>query len=310
MKIGIVGTGLVGASTAYAMALTGVGSELVLVDVNPDLARAHAVDISHATPFVSGVAVRAGRYADLEGARIVVIAAGVGQKPGETRPQLLSRNVDVFRAVVGPVMAAAPEAILLVATNPVDVMTLVALRLSGLPPARVIGSGTILDTARFRAALGKRLGISPHSVHAYVIGEHGDTEVSVWSSAMAGSLPVRAFAAQVGRPIDDALRAEVTAEVREAAYRIIAGKGATYHGIGAGLARIARAILDDESAVLTVSILTPSVAGLRDVPLSLPRIVGDAGVTHDLMPELDTAEQASLRTSADAIAAMVAELDL
>ncbi len=281
----------------------------MLVDANADLARAHAQDISHAAPFAATVAVRSGDYADLAGAGIVTIAAGVSQKPGETRPQLLGRNAEVFRTVVGEVRKAAPDALLLIATNPVDVMTLVAQRISSLPPQRVIGSGTVLDTARFRTLLGQRLGISSHSVHAYVIGEHGDSEVAVWSSAMAGSVPVRDFAAQVGRPIDDAMREEVTTDVREAAYRIIAGKGSTYYGIGAGIARIAHAILDDENAVLTVSIVTPEVEGVADVPLSLPRVVGFGGVSADLRPELDERERAALRASAETVRRMVDEVD-
>ena len=310
MKIGIVGTGMVGSSAAYAMTLLGIGSEIMLVDANADLARAQAQDISHAAPFAASVAVRAGGYRELADAGIVVIAAGVSQKPGETRPELLGRNAEVFRSVIGEVMAAAPDAVLLIATNPVDVMTLVAQRISGQPAQRVIGSGTVLDTARFRTLLGQRLGIAPHSVHAYVIGEHGDSEVAVWSSAMAGSVPVRAFADQVGRPIDDALREEVTTEVRDAAYRIIAGKGSTYYGIGAGIARIAHAILDDENAVLTVSTVTRDVEGVADVPLSLPRVVGSAGIVADLRPELDAGERSALRASAETVRRMVDEVRL
>ena len=308
MKIGIVGAGHVGSSAAYAMALLGTGSELVLVDAAASLALAQAQDISHATPFAATVAVRSGDFVDLAGAGIVVVAAGVGQKPGETRPELLGRNSEVFRSVIAEVLTAAPDAILLIASNPVDIMTLVAQRISGLPAARVIGSGTILDTARFRTLLGQRLGIAPNSVHAYVIGEHGDSEVAVWSSAAAGSVSIRAFAEQIGRPIDEAMKAEVTAEVRDAAYRIIAGKGATCYGIGAGLARIAQAIMDDENAVLTVSIVTPDVEGIAEVPLSLPRVVGAHGVTADLMPSLSADERAALAASAEAIAAMAAEV--
>jgi L-lactate dehydrogenase len=310
MRIGIVGTGMVGSATAYALALLGVGSGIVLVDANEALARAHAEDISHATPFAETIGVRAGSYRDLAGVGIVVISAGVSQKPGETRPELLTRNAEVFKAVVSEVMEAAPDAILLIATNPVDVMTLAAQRISGLPAHRVIGSGTILDTARFRTLLGRHLGIAPKSVHAYVIGEHGDTEVAVWSSAMAGSLPVRAFAGQVDRPIDDAVRERITTEVREAAYRIIEGKGATYYGIGAGIARIAEAISENENAVLTVSIVAQSVEGIDATPLSLPRIVGAEGVSAALLPDLDAHERDALRRSAETIHAMASEMRL
>jgi L-lactate dehydrogenase len=270
----------------------------VLVDQNAARAAAEAEDISHAVPFGRSVTVRAGDYDGLNGAGVIILSAGVSQMPGETRLALLSRNAAVFRSVVAEVMRAAPAAVLLVATNPVDIMTDVATRLSGLPPARVIGSGTILDTARFRSLLGRHLGIAPQSVHAYVLGEHGDSEVLAWSAARAGSVPIASFAAQVGAPVTEAVRTEIDRGVRRAAYRIIEGKGATWHGIGAGLARIVRAVAADEGAVLSVSILTPEVEGVRDVALSVPRVVGAGGVTADLFPELDAAEHQALAASA------------
>jgi L-lactate dehydrogenase len=298
MKVGIVGAGMVGSAAGYALALMGTASRVVLVDLDHDLARAQAEDIAHAVPFASATVVSAGDYGDLKGAAVVILAAGVSQKPGETRLQLLSRNAAVFRAIVGSVLAAAPDAILLVATNPVDIMTDVATRLSGLDPARVIGSGTILDTARFRSLVGSHLGIAPQSVHAYVLGEHGDSEVLAWSAARAGSVPLRSFAAQVGAPLTDSVVARIDDQVRNAAYTIIAGKGATWYGIGAGLARIVRAIGRDEQAVLSVSIVTPEVEGVRDVALSVPRVVGAQGVSAQLFPELDAAEHAALERSA------------
>ncbi|OCW57937.1 L-lactate dehydrogenase [Hoeflea olei] len=308
MKIGIVGTGMVGSSAGYAMALMGVGTEIVLVDANPALARAQAQDIAHGTPFAKTVAIRAGGYDDLKGAAVVVIAAGVSQKPGESRLALLERNVAVFRSVIGGVMAAAPETILLIATNPVDVMTFAAQRISGLPAERVIGSGTILDTARMRSLLGDHLGIAPTSIHAYVLGEHGDSEVPVWSSAMAGSVPIVSFAEQIGRPLDQAARQSIADQVRGAAYTIIEGKGATWYGIGAGLARIVRAIIGDERAVLSVSQVNPDIEGISDVPLSLPRIVGAEGVIANLMPDLDAGERAALKQSAEVISGFSSKL--
>ncbi len=287
MKVGIVGAGLVGSAAAYALALTGTVNRVVLVDRNAPLAAAQAEDISHAVPFASATSVRAGDWSALAGAGIVILAAGVSQKPGETRLELLGRNAAVFRDVLTSVRASAPDAILLVATNPVDVMTEIATRLSCLPPERVIGSGTILDTARFRALLGRRLTIAPRSIHAYVLGEHGDSEVLVWSSARAGSVPLLDFAAQVGAPLTESDRGEIDTGVRRAAYTIIAGKGATSYGIGAGLTRIVQAIAQDQQAVLSVSIRTEDVLGVRDVALSLPRVVGAAGVTADLSPELE-----------------------
>jgi L-lactate dehydrogenase len=310
MKVGIVGAGMVGSAAGFALALSGGASELVLVDANPARAEAEAEDISHAVPFGQPVMVRAGGYPDLAGSEVVILAAGVGQKPGETRLQLLERNAEVFRQVIGAVMRQAPGAILLVATNPVDVMTHAATRLSGLPPARVIGSGTILDTARFRSLLGRHLGIAPQSVHAFVLGEHGDSEVLGWSAARAGSIPITAFAAQVGAAITAEVRGRIDDGVRRAAYRIIAGKGATWHGIGAGLARITRAIAGDEGAVLSVSTRTEAIGGVASVTLSLPRVIGRAGVLAELRPELDPDEAQGLAASARLLSATEAQLAL
>jgi L-lactate dehydrogenase len=298
MKVGIVGAGMVGSAAGYALALRGAATRIVFVDRDDDLARAQAEDIAHAVPFASAAVVTAGAFGDLAGAGVVILAAGVSQKPGETRLELLSRNAEVFRTVIGNVRAAAPDAILLVATNPVDIMTDVATRLSGLPPSRVIGSGTILDTARFRSLLGQHLGVSPQSIHAYVLGEHGDSEVLAWSAARAGAVPIRSFAAQIGAALTDDVIARIDDRVRNAAYTIIAGKGATWYGIGAGLARIVRAIAADEQAVFSVSTVTDEVEGIRDVALSVPRVLGAQGVSAQLFPELDAAEHAALERSA------------
>ena len=302
MKVGIVGAGNVGSATAYAMVLRGAAQEVVLVDRDEKLAGAHAEDILHATPFASPVRVSAGSVAALDGAGVVVLTAGVGQKPGETRLDLLARNADVFRALVPEVLRVAPDALLVVATNPVDVMTQVAARVAhgecGVDPMRVIGSGTILDTARYRALLADHLAVSPHSVHAYVLGEHGDSEVLAWSSARVGGVPLGVFDDDAECRVDDAVRARIDEAVRRAAYRIIAGKGSTYHGIGAGLARLVEMIRDDERAVATVSVLTPTVEGVEEVALSLPRIIGAGGVLRTLTPELDAAEHAALGRSA------------
>ena len=310
MKVGIIGAGMVGSTAGYAIALSGAASTIVLVDMNADLARAQAEDIRHAVPFSSSSTVLSGDYADLAGAGIVIIAAGVSQKPGETRIELLSRNAAVFDAVIGNVFKHAPDALLVIASNPVDIMTHVATRLSGLPAERVIGSGTILDTARFRTLLGNHLGISPHSVHAYVLGEHGDSEVLVWSSAVAGSVPLISFAEQRDVPLTEALRAEIDDTVRNAAYRIIAGKGSTYYGIGAGLARIVEAVNRDEQTVLSVSNVTPEIEGVRDVALSLPRIIGAKGISATLVPDLDYSERKALRKSAEMLKSVQDSLTL
>ncbi len=299
MKVGIVGAGFVGGTAGFAMVMDGAASEVVFVDANEGLASAQAQDILHAVPFAHPVAVRAGGYADLAGAGAVVLAAGVGQKPGETRLQLLGRNAAVFADVIPKALAAAPDAILLVATNPVDVMTQVAAAISGLPRERVIGSGTILDTARFRALLGARLGVTPTSIHAHVVGEHGDSEVLLWSSATAAGLPIDRFAERLGRPFSQADRAATEEGVRRAAYHIIAGKGHTAFGIAGGLARLVAAVARDERTVVTCSILNDDVLGVPHVALSLPRVVGRAGVIDTIMPDLDDAERAGLRRSAE-----------
>ncbi len=299
MKVGIVGAGMVGSSAGYALALLGIANSVVMVDLNHDLAVAQAQDISHAVPFVSAAQITAGSYKDLAGAGVIILAAGVSQKPGETRLELLSRNAEVFRQIVSEVLKAAPDAILLIAANPVDIMTMISTRLSGLPAERVIGSGTILDTARFRSLVGNHLGIAPQSVHAYVLGEHGDSEVLAWSNARAGSEPLLSFATQIGSPLTDAVKAQIDDGVRNAAYKIINGKGATYFGIGAGLARIIRAIASDQRDVLSVSMMTSHVEGVRDVALSIPRVVGAGGITADLFPTLDYDERKALRESAE-----------
>ena len=298
MKVGIVGCGLVGSTAAYAMALEGAARDLVLIDLNPAMARAHAEDILHATPFSTPVRIAAGDYPDLRGADAVVLACGVAQRSAETRLHLLERNAKVFREVLSQVLEHASEPLLIVASNPVDVMTQVVTRISGLAPGRVIGSGTILDTARFRTLLGEHLRVAPQSVHAYVLGEHGDSEVLVWSSALVGGVPISDFAEQCGRPITEEVKARIDEGVRRAAYRIIQGKGATYHGIGGGLARIVRAIRDDERAALTLSSLSIDVEGVDEVSLSLPRILGGKGIEAELRPALSDEEHEALRKSA------------
>jgi L-lactate dehydrogenase len=297
-KVGVVGCGAVGSTAAYAMALQGACNEIVLVDLDRRLAEAQARDILHATPFARPVRISAGEYDALAGAAVVVIAAGVAQRPGETRLQLLDRNALVFKSVIPAVLSHAPDAVLVIATNPVDIMTQIAARLADTAPGRVFGSGTILDTARFRALLGEHLEIAPASIHAYVLGEHGDSEVLLWSDARVGGLALSTFAEQTARPIPAEARAAIDDGVRRAAYTIIEGKGATFYGIGAGLSRLVRAILGDERAVFTVSCVTPEILGVESVSLSLPRVVGRGGVMATLHPSLEAGEQEALRRSA------------
>jgi L-lactate dehydrogenase len=300
MKVGIVGAGMVGSAAANALVLRGAASEVVLIDRDEKRALAEAQDILHATPFAHTTRVRVGDFADLEEAGSVILAAGVSQRPGETRLELLDRNADVFGEIVPKALAAAPDAILIVATNPVDVMTKVATRIAGTP-SRVIGSGTILDTARFRALLGAHLQVSPKSVHAYVLGEHGDSEVLCWSVATVGSINVEEFGRQIGRPLDEAAKARIDHGVRRAAYQIIEGKGATWYGIAGGLTRIIESIHGHEHSALTVSMLEEQVEGVGPVALSLPRIVARSGVVRTLLPSLSTNEHAALKHSAEVL---------
>jgi len=310
MKIGIVGAGAVGSAAGFALVLEGAVDEVVFVDRDVRRAAAEAADIAHAAPFASATRVTSGDWTALAGAGAVVLSAGVAQKPGESRIELLGRNAEVFRAVIGEIEAVAPDALLIVATNPVDVMTAIATRLSGKTPGTVIGTGTILDTARFRALLSAHLGVASKSVHAYVLGEHGDSEVLGWSEARAGNVPLRDFAAQIGAPLTNSVMDRIDAGVRRAAYTIIEGKGFTNYGIGAGIARIVRAIDRDEQAVLTVTTLTPEIAGVPDVAVSVPRIVGRSGVSADLLPRLDRDEQDALGRSAALIRALTEAVPL
>lgn len=299
MKVGIIGSGFVGSTAAYAMVMQGSASEIVLVDVNPVMARAQAEDILHATPYASPARVRAGSYDALAGAGLVVLACGVGQQSGETRLQLLQRNLAVFAEVTPQVARHAPEAVLLVASNPVDIITQIVSKISGFPPGRVFGSGTILDTARFRSLLGEHLGVSPQSMHTYVMGEHGDSEVLAWSSAQVGGVPLDHFARQRKRPVTDDLRSRIDEGVRRAAYRIIEGKRATYFGIGAALSRLAQAIAANERAVFTVSCRDAQMREFEDICFSLPRVVGAGGVLETLLPGLSEEELNALRRSTE-----------
>lgn len=312
MKIGIVGIGLVGATAAYALVMRGVGREIVLVDVDESRARAEAADILHAVPFAHALTIRAGRYADLAGARVVIVAAGVGQKPGETRLQLLARNADVFRSVIPQIIASAPQAILVIATNPVDVMTHLTARFAAehnIPSHRVIGSGTTLDTARFRTLLAEFVGVDSTHVHGYVVGEHGDSEVLTWSLIDIGSVPLTEFCRMRGLTLNKAKKAEIDRSVRRAAYHIIEGKGATYYGVGSALARIVSNLLGDRRAIMTVCTPVANIAGVEDVTVSLPHLIGGKGILETFPLPLDAQEESALFTSASTIRKAIDDLD-
>ena len=290
---------MVGSSAAYAVVLLGAASEVVLVDANEKMARAQAEDILHAGPFLSATRVSYGHYDQLRGAGVVLLCCGMAQRPGETRLQLLQRNADIFRDVVPKVVAAAPDAVLVVATNPCDVMTDLTAKIAKLPPGRVLGSGTILDSARLRALVAEHVGVAAPSVHAIVLGEHGDSEVLVWSSIQVGVFPLAAYAEQVGRPITDQFKQEIDEKVRRAAYHIIDGKGYTNFGVGASLARIVQAIRNDEKLVVTLSAPGDGRGPIGDVCFSLLRVLGARGIEATLKSTLTTQEEEGLRRSAD-----------
>lgn len=303
-KIGIVGSGFVGSTAAYALVMSGVGREVVLVDLNRARAQAEADDIRHAVPFAHNLHVNAGDYADLAGARVVVLTAGVNQRPGETRLELLDRNAAIFQSIVPQVLRYAPDAILVVATNPVDIMTHLTARFAaqeGVQQNRVLGSGTTLDTARFRTLLAARLGVDATHVHAYVIGEHGDSEVLVWSQVGIGGIPLEDYCRSQGITLDAATRADIDEKVRRAAYHIIQGKSATYYGIGAALARIVNVILRDQRSILTVCAPVEEVEGIHDVTIALPHLVGGQGVISTLWQPLTPDERDALRRSAGVV---------
>ena len=297
-KIGVIGAGHVGATFAYALLRSGLAAEIVLIDADRARAEGEAMDLQHAAPFERPTRVRAGDWADLADSAVVVLAAGAGQRPGQSRLDLARRNAAVARDVAGRVAAAAPAAILLIATNPVDVLTYVALTSSGLPPARVLGSGTLLDTARFRALLAEHFAVDPRSVHAFVIGEHGDSEVPVWSLANIAGMRLREYCAAYGEPYPQTAMDKLFARTRDAAYQIIERKGATYYAIASGLVRIVEAIVRDQATVLSVSSLVNGAYGIGDVCISLPAVVGRNGIERVLPLVLDPVELAGLHRSA------------
>lgn len=304
-RIGIIGAGLVGAAAGYLLAGEAGISEIVLVDRDTARARSEAADISHAAAFSNAAQVTAGDYADLAGCQVVVITAGTSLKPGQTRLDLLAANVQVVAEVLEQVLKAAPEAVLLFATNPVDVMPAIAVRHFGVARGRAIGTGCALDSARFRHRLGQHLGIAAASVHAYVLGEHGDSEVLHWSGAHVAGIKLVDFAERVGQPLPPELRARIADEVRTSAYRIKEGKGVSNFGIGGCIARLVRAIANDEHALFTVSTFMEELLGVADTCVSLPHVLDAQGASHPLLPPLDAAERAALTHSAGLLRAAI-----
>ena len=309
-RVAVVGTGNVGATFAYALLLSGSAAEIVLIDANHAKAEGEAMDLNHAGPFTHPTRVWAGNYEDCAGATVTVLAAGANQKPGETRIDLIKKNAAIWREIVPEVAKHNPLGILLIATNPVDVLTYAAWKLSGLPAERVIGSGTILDTARFRYLLSQHFGVDAHSVHAYIIGEHGDSEVPVWSSANIAGIHLPQFCKSQGRTYDPQAMENIFVQTRDAAYRIIERKGATYYAVAAGLMLITQAILRNQRTVLSVSTLIHNYQGLQDVCFSLPAVIDRGGVEDIVRLELDAVESENLRHSAEVLKNTIQSLGL
>lgn len=303
-KVVIVGTGMVGMSYAYCLLNQSVCDELVLIDVNKKRAEGEAMDLNHGLAFSnSNMVIYSGEYRDCTDADIVVLCAGVAQKPGETRMDLLRRNTEVFRSIIDPITASGFNGIFLVATNPVDIMTRITCALSGFNPRRVLGSGTALDTARLRYLLGEYLNVDPRNVHAYVMGEHGDSEFVPWSQAFLATKPIVELGTEPGmEPAEMQARFQaIEEEVRTAAYKIIEAKHATYYGIGMALTRITKAILGDEHSVLTISAMLRGEYGQRDVFVGVPCIVNQNGVQRVLPLSLTQEEQEKLGRSCETL---------
>jgi L-lactate dehydrogenase len=309
-RVAIVGAGNVGATFAYALSQSGLASEIVLIDQNRTRAEGEAMDLNHAAPFFSPTRIWAGDYADCAGAFVTVITAGANQKPGETRLDLVKKNAGIFRQIVPQIVQHNPNGIILVTTNPVDVLTYAAWKISGLPAPHIIGSGTILDTARFRYLLSEYYGVDPRSVHAYIIGEHGDSEVPVWSKANIAGMQLKDFCCVQDVHYDQARLEAIFKQTRDAAYQIIERKGATYYAIGAGLVRVVEAILRDQRTVLPVSVLVDKYYGIDDVYLSLPAVIDRGGIESILRLELEESEIIGLRQSADVLHSTLAQLEL
>lgn len=310
-KVAIVGAGSVGATLAYACLIRGAGKAVALYDLNAEKTRAEVLDLNHGLQFVPMASVTGSD--DIEVCRdadVVVITAGAKQKPGQTRLDLAGTNVAMCRTLVPQLLDVAPDAILLLVTNPVDVLTYAALRFSGLPSSRVFGTGTVLDSSRLRVLIAQHAGVAVQSVHAYIAGEHGDSEIPLWSSASIGAVPLLEWEAVGGSELDARAREEIIAGVVRSADAIIRGKGATNYAIGLAGARVVEAIIHDEKAVLPVTSLLDGYAGIDDVCLSMPSIVDRTGVQAVLPVPLSDDEAAGLRRSADTVRGVIRELGL
>lgn len=310
VRVAVVGAGMVGSTFAYTLLLSGLASEIVLMDINRDRAEGEVMDLNHSVPFSHPTRIWAGDYDDCAEADVTVIAAGAAQKPGETRLDLAKKNVAIFREIIPAVTRRNKEGLLLVATNPVDVLTHASLKLSGMPAHRVMGSGTVLDTARFRYELGRYFDVDSHSVHAYIIGEHGDSEVPVWSLANVAGMRLSDFCKEQGVDLGRGEMEEIFRLTREAAYRIIKLKGATYYAVAAGILQIIESVLRDQNTVLSVSSLIDDYHGVDGLCLSLPSVIGHGGIERVLRLKLNANEAAGLKRSANVLKQTIESLAL
>ncbi len=308
-KIAIIGAGNVGATMAYTFALFGTASEIALIDINENKARGEALDILHGMPLCPPAKIAGGGYEQLDGADIVIMTAGANQEPGETRRALTGRNIRVMDAASHEIVARAPDAILLVVTNPVDSLTRAAIDMTGFSPRRVMGSGTVLDTLRLRAMLAEHTFLDPRNIHGFVLGEHGDSEFAAWSTISISGMDMDEYCRSCGQcdwQLPERMRAAFDVDVRKAAYRVIEMKGATFYAVSVAARRICEAILRDEHSILTVSTLLTGEYGIDGVCLSLPTVVGRRGVERVIPLKLAADEELLLRHSADVVRAMAA----
>ncbi len=306
-KVAVVGCGFVGSASAFALMESGLFSEMVLIDANHEKAEGEALDISHGLPFAKPMQIYAGDYKDLSDAAVIVVTAGAGQKPGETRLDLVKKNAGIFRSVIPQIAEQNKNGILLIVANPVDILTYAAKLYSGFPENRVFGSGTTLDTARLKYLLGQHLEVDSRSVHAFIIGEHGDSEIAVWSSANVSGIPLNDFCEMRGHFNHEEAMERIAEGVKNSAYRIIEKKGATYYGIAMSVRRICEAIIRDEKTILPVSSIQHGNHGICDVALSMPAIIGKNGVEGMAPISLSDKEEKELMNSAEALKRVIEE---
>lgn len=309
-KVAVIGCGFVGAASAFAIMESGLFSEMVLIDANTEKAEGEALDISHGLPFSKPMQIYAGDYKDIADAAVIVVTAGAGQKPGETRLDLVKKNVGIFKSIIPQISAVNKDAIMLIVANPVDILTYAAWKLSGYPENRVFGSGTTLDTARFKYLLGQHLEVDSRSVHAFIIGEHGDSEIAAWSSANVSGIPIHDFCEMRGHFEHERAMKEIAENVKNSAYEIIEKKGATYYGIAMSVRRICEAIVRDEKTILPISSIQHDNHGVSDVALSMPAIVGKDGVEGTVPISLSEDEEIALKASADTLMGVIKEIEL